>query len=62
MERQKAEVANTKQQGDTGGISSSNKDNDNYYSDTDGTNLDQKDNLNLVQSRNDGREVKDNTD
>ena len=49
VERRKAEAAAAKRQRDRGGISSSNEDDDNYYSDTDDTNPDQEDNLNLVQ-------------
>ena len=48
VERRKAEAAAAKQQKDRGGISSSNKDDDNYYSDTDDTDQDQEENLNLV--------------
>ena len=62
VERQKVEAAATKQQRDRGGISSSNEDDDNYYSDTDDTDPDQKDILNLVQGRNGGKKAGDDTD
>ena len=52
VERQKAEAVAAKQQKDRGGISLSNKDDDNYYSNTDDTHPDQKNNLNPVQGHN----------
>ena len=61
VERQKAEAATAKQQRDRKGISLSNKDDDNYYSNTDDTDLDQEDNLNPVQGRNGGRRAWDYT-
>lgn len=42
--------------------SSSNKDDDNYYSDMDDTDSDKKNNFNLIQERNSGRRAEDNTD
>ena len=62
VERWKAEAAAAKRQRDRGGISLSNEDDDNYYSDTDDTDPDQEDNLNPVQGRNGGRRARDNTD
>ena len=62
VERRKAEAAATKRQRDRRDISLSNKDNDNYYSDTDDTNPDQEDNLNPVQGCNGGRGAGDDTD
>ena len=62
MERQKAEAATAKQQRDRKGISLSNKDDDNYYSNTDDTDLDQEDNLNPVQERNGGKGARDDMD
>ena len=61
MKKRKAEVATAKQQRDREGISLSNKDNDNYYSDMDDTDLVQEDNLNPVQGRNGGKGDEDNT-
>ena len=52
MERQKVEVIAVKQQKNRGDISLSNENDDNYYSDIDNRNPDQKDKLNLVQGRN----------
>ena len=43
-------------------MSLSNEDDNNYYSDTDNTDPDQKDNLNLVQGRNGDRRAGDDTD
>ena len=48
VERRKAEAATAKRQRDRRGISLSNKDDDNYYSDMDNTDPNQKDNLNLI--------------
>ena len=62
MEKQKAEAAVAKQQRDRRGISSPNEDDDNYYNDTDDTDLDQENNLNLVQRCNGGRGAGDNMD
>ena len=62
MERRKAEAAAAKQQSDRRGISLSNKDDDNHYSDMDDTDLDQEDNLNPIQGRNSGRRAENDTD
>ena len=61
VERWKTEAAATKQQKDRGGISSSNKNDNNYYSDTNDTNSDQENNLNPGQGRNSGRGAGDDT-
>ena len=61
VERRKAEVAAAKQQRDKRNISSFNENDDNYYSDTDDTDPDQKDNLNPIQNRNSGRKAGDDT-
>ena len=62
VERRKAEAAAVKRQRDKRGISSSNKDNDNYYNDTNDTDPDQENNLNPVQGRNVGKRAGDDTD
>ena len=62
VERRKAEAAAAKQQKDRESISSFNKDDDNYCSDTDNTNPDQEDNLNSVPGHNGGRRAGDDTD
>ena len=48
VERRKAEAAAIKRQRDRRGISLFNKDDDNYYSDTDDTDPDQEDNFHPV--------------
>ena len=59
VERRKAEAEAAKQWRDRRGIGLSNEDDDNYYSDTDNTDPDQENNLNLVQGRNGGRRAGD---
>ena len=56
------EAVAAKRQRDRGGISLSNEDDNNYYSDTDDTDPDQEDNFNPVQGRNGGRGAGDDTD
>lgn len=56
--RQKAEAAIAKSQRDRRDISLFNENIDNYYSDTDDTDLNQEDSLNLIQDDNNGRRTK----
>ena len=62
VERQKVEAVATKLQKDRGDISSSNENDNSYYSDTDDIDLDQEDNLNPVQGHNGDKRAGNNTD